>query len=153
MKFFFIKTFSNFFTIKVTNQVHETVFLILLTTKTSSDQFEVYPLAKMILYFQNPNMITNFEFGIFFIRILVLFTIRIRCNVNWLHFYCSVNCAIVFINYIVQHNNIFKTVVMNLKILFFNVLINLSATTDFPSLYVECISLLFIFKNLFKLLL
>ena len=40
--------------------------------------------------------------------------------------------------------------IMCLKILFFNVLINLSAPTDFPSLYVQCISMLFIFKKIFK---
>ena len=32
--------------------VHGTVFLILLTTKTSSDQFGVYPLAKIFLYLE-----------------------------------------------------------------------------------------------------
>ena len=31
--------------------VHGTLFLTSLLTKTSSDQFEVYPLAKMIFYF------------------------------------------------------------------------------------------------------
>ena len=42
---------------------------------------------------------------------------------------------------------------MCLKILFFNVLINISATTDFPSLYVEYISILFIFTKSLKELL
>ena len=39
------------------------------------------------------------------------------------------------------------------KILFFKVLINLSAATDFPSLYVEYTSMLFIFKKSLKVLL
>ena len=43
--------------------------------------------------------------------------------------------------------------VICLKILFFKVLTNLSATTDFPSLYVEYISMLFIFKKPLKALL
>ena len=34
------------------NHIHGTVFLILLTTKTSSYQFWVCPLAKMFLYFE-----------------------------------------------------------------------------------------------------
>ena len=33
-------------------EIQGTVFLILLTTKTSSNQFGVYPLAKMFLYFE-----------------------------------------------------------------------------------------------------
>ena len=43
---------------------------------------------------------------------------------------------------------------MCLKVFFFfNDLINLPAATDFPSLYVEYISMLFTFKNLLKMLL
>ena len=33
-------------------KVHGTVFLISLITKTTSDQLEAYPLAKMFLYFE-----------------------------------------------------------------------------------------------------
>ena len=40
--------------------------------------------------------------------------------------------------------------IMYLKILFSKVLINLSVTTDLPSFYVEYISMLIIFRNLFK---
>ena len=32
--------------------IHGTVFLTFLITKTSSDQFDVYPLAKIFLYFE-----------------------------------------------------------------------------------------------------
>ena len=44
-------------------------------------------------------------------------------------------------------------IVICLKILYFSVLINLSATTDFPSFYNEYISVLFIFKKSLKELL
>ena len=46
-----------------------------------------------------------------------------------------------------------EAAVMSLKILFFKVIINRSAATDFPSLYVEYISKFLIFKNLLKRLL
>ena len=100
-----------------------------------------------VFVFLNPNMITNFEFRIFFITIFILFSIRIRCNLNSFNFNASMNCVIVFIN------NIFEIAVTCLKILFLNVLMNLSATTDFHLLYVEYISMLFFFKNILKRLL
>ena len=55
LQFFFIKTPKNWFTIQVTiTYVHGTVLivLIMLTKKTSSDQFRVKPLVKIFLYFQ-----------------------------------------------------------------------------------------------------
>ena len=103
---------------------------------------------------------TNFEFRFGYIRIFVVFSLRIRCYVNWFHFYCSTSCVIVFIDNIYwqywqyrqihQDKTFFEIAVMCLKILFFRVLINLSATIDFPSLRAEYISMLFIFKNFLK---
>ena len=116
--------------------------------------------SKNIFVFWNPNTMTNFEFRFGYIRIFVVFSLRIRCYVNWFHFYCSTNCVIVFIDNIYwqywqyrqihQNKTFFEIAVMCLKSLFFSVLINLSATTDFPSLCVEYISMLFIFKNFLK---
>ena len=96
-------------------------------------------------------MIVNFKSWIFFIRIFIVFSIRIRCNVNWFHFNASMNCVVEFINNIIKH--FFEMAAMCLKILLFNVLMNLSATTGFPSLYVQYISVLFILKKNLKELL
>ena len=75
-------------------------------------------------------MITNFKFRIFFIKIFIAFSIRIRCKE--------------------AVKKLFEKAVMWLIILFFKVLLNLSTTADFLSLYVEYISILIIFKNLLK---
>ena len=53
LQFFFIKRIaitSSSLRLLIT-YVHGTVFLIYLITKTSSDQFGVWPLARMLLYF------------------------------------------------------------------------------------------------------
>ena len=78
--------------------VHGTVFLVLLTTKTSSEQFCVYSLAKIFFYFDILTRSPTLNLGSLFIRIFIVFRIRIKCNINWFYFYCSVNCVIVFIN-------------------------------------------------------
>ena len=36
-------------------------------------------------------MITNFKFGIFYIRVFIVFSIRIRFNINWFHFKQEIN--------------------------------------------------------------
>ena len=50
--------------------------------RISSDQFCLYPLAKMFFVFWYSDMIINFELRIFFVRIFIVFSIRIICNVN-----------------------------------------------------------------------
>ena len=51
LQFFFIKHFSNGFTIQVTNNISSwNCILNSSNNKTSSDQFWVYPLAKMLFY-------------------------------------------------------------------------------------------------------
>ena len=75
------------------------MFLILLKTKTS-DQFWVYPLAKMSLYFNILTQSPILNLGFFSLE-SSLYSAEESCNVNWFHFFCSVNCVIVFINNIV----------------------------------------------------
>ena len=66
------------------------------------------------------------------------------------HFNCAMICIAIFIKFIIQliNGDILMCThvhiqVMYLQILFFKVLIKLSAITDFPSLYVEYISMSF----------
>ena len=52
LQFFFIKCFSNGFTIQVTNIIISWSCILNSTNKkTSSDQFWIYPLAKILFYF------------------------------------------------------------------------------------------------------
>ena len=66
LQFFFIKTSSNSSPFKsLTTQVQGNAFLILLTTKISSDQFGLYPLAKMFLYFEILALSPTLNLGFF----------------------------------------------------------------------------------------
>ena len=105
--FVFCNSFSqknsrNLFTIQVTNNISpwncvfnftnkKNLFLPILGITFSKSVFVFWYLYK----------ISNFKFRLGFIRIFVVFSIRIWCNVNWFHFYCSLNCVIIFINNIV----------------------------------------------------
>ena len=102
LQFFFIKISSNWFTIQVTNKIsprncifnfnnNKNIFWPILSVSYS----------KNIFVFLNPNMITSFEFRIFFARIFNVFSIRIVCIVNRFHFNASMNCIIAFINNII----------------------------------------------------
>ena len=51
--------------------------------------------SKNVFVFWYLNTITNFKFRVFFVRIFIIFNIRIRCNVNWFHFYCSISCVMM----------------------------------------------------------
>ena len=82
--------------------VQGTVSLILQATKTSSDQFWVYPLANLFLYFEILTSSPTLKLGLDTLESYCI-QHKIRCNVNWFHFYCSVNCFIVFISNIVKH--------------------------------------------------
>ena len=69
--------------------------------KTFSDQFWVYPLVKMFLYFyiltRSPTI--NLEF--FFIGIFIALTVRTRYSINWFHFNGSMNGVFVSFNKII----------------------------------------------------
>ena len=98
-------------------------------------------------------MITNFECRTFFIIFVIKVNIHVWLYTNRFHFHCSMICLVVFIHCIILL--IFSYIkVMFLQILFFKVVINLSATIDFPSLYIPflyyiycitCITFLLIF--------
>ena len=83
------------------------------------------------------DMITNIKFMVFII------TLCTCLDINMLHFECSGICIIVFTNYTIWLINmhIFNVGVIYLQILYFRVLINVSATTDFSSFQVEYISI------------
>ena len=71
--------------------------------ETSYDQLGAYPLVKMFLYFEilTGPPILNLVFVVFFVRINIVFSIRIRFNINRFHFNSSMICVIVFINNII----------------------------------------------------
>ena len=98
-------------------------------------------------------MITDFEFMIFFIMIKTIVNIRTQLNTDRFHFDCCEICIFVFMNYFMQHIN-GHTSWCQSCILFFKVLINLSATTDFILLCFEYISVSlscnYDFNDLFK---
>ena len=99
---FFIKASSNRFTTGVANNIspgncifnfakNKNFFWLVSSVSFSKDAF----------VFWYSGTITNFKFRIFIVRIFIVFSIRIRCYLSGFHFYCSVNCAVVFINTIV----------------------------------------------------
>ena len=69
LQFFFIKTSNNFFTIQIINYVcTRNCIFNLLITKTSSDQFGVYPLAKFFLNFEILTWSATLNLGSFLFR-------------------------------------------------------------------------------------
>ena len=103
---------------------------------------------KNIFAFWCSYTISNFKFEIFFIKIFILFSIKIRCNINW-----CLWTMLLYLLTILSKQTFFEIAAMCLNILFYGVLINLHATTDFPSLHVEYVSILSVFRNLLKRLL
>ena len=102
LQFSFIKASSDFFTIQVTNNISSRKCIFNFTNnKNIFLPIWSVSFSKNVFIFWNPNMIANFEFRIFLIRIFIVFSIRIRCNANRFHFNASVNCVIVFINNII----------------------------------------------------
>ena len=100
--FFFVKTSSNFCTIQVTNNITPQNCIF---NPTNNKNF-FWPIwsvsfSKNVFLFGNSNMVTNFKFRIFLVTIVVVFRIRIICNVNRFHFDGSMNCVIVLINKII----------------------------------------------------
>ena len=110
-----------------------TVYLTCLITKTSSDQFGVYPLAKISLYFWYSYTTTNFKFRIFIITFLT--------KLIYVLFLTSPSFILIVLWYVLPYlftisSNVskytfFDIEVMYLQILVFKVLIYLSTATDF----------------------
>ena len=93
-----------------------------------------------IFEFRYSNSITYFKSTIFFIMFINIQSFIIS-NIYWFHFNSPMFSITIFINYIIQNIviHILPLAVICLYNLFFNVLMNLSATTDLPSLKVEYI--------------
>ena len=97
LQFFLIKSSSNFFTIYITNKTRSwnSIFNF-----ANNNNF-LWPIwgisfSKNVVLFRNSDMITYFKFGNFFIRVNIVFSIRILCNISQFHFNNSMNCVIVF---------------------------------------------------------
>ena len=86
---FFIKTSSNFFTIQITNNISPRNCIF---NFTNNKNFFCISFSKNVFIFWNSNFVTNFKFRIFFIKISILFSIRIICNVNRCNFNNFMNC-------------------------------------------------------------
>ena len=99
LQFFFIKASSNWFTIQITNNTspRNNIFNI-ANNKNFFGPILSLSFSKNVFVFWYSNAITNFKFRIFFMRMFIVFSISIRCNINWFHFYCPLNYLIVFIN-------------------------------------------------------
>ena len=79
--------------------VQGTAFLTFLITKTSSDQFGVYHLAKIFFYFEILTWPPTLNLGSLsltsFLKSCIIF------NINRFHLNCSVVCIIILIYYII----------------------------------------------------
>ena len=98
LDFFFITTSSNWFTIQITNHVCSWNCIF---NFANNKNFFCVSFSKNVFVFWKLDTITNFEFKLVYIRIFIVFSIWIRCDVNWFHFNSSMNCVIVFINNII----------------------------------------------------
>ena len=106
--------------------------------------------SKNVFLFWYSSIISNFKFRTFLIIYLFIkVNIYAWLYINRLLFNCSMIFISAFINYIILFINIhiFWYWSHMLIILFFKVLINLSTTTDFPSLCVKYISIAFFYGH------
>ena len=150
---FFWLVFSNSFSLKLPVIGSRNCIVIFTNNKNFFWPILSVSFSKNVFVFWYPYTITNFKFRFGFIRIFIVLSIRIKCNVNWFHFYCSVNCVLGFINNILEHikmNTLWNSCHVLQNLVFQRPNKSLS-NPDFP--YVEYISTLFIFKNLLKILL
>ena len=92
-------------------------------------------------------MITKLKFKIFIINVFTIVNICIIFNIN--RFY--LNSSMIW-SFTLSSNwsiyTFFEMAVICIKILLFKVLTNLSATTDFPSLFVEYVDMLLSFNQI-----
>ena len=54
------------------------------------------PFCENVFIFWSSNMVTNFKSRIFSIKILIVFSIRIICNINRFHFNSFMNCYYIY---------------------------------------------------------
>ena len=99
LQFFLVKSSSNFITIQVTNNIsaRNCIFNFTNNKNVFWPIWSVY-FSKNVFLFWNSNMITKFKFRVFFIKIFILFSIRIIRNINRFHFNNFMSCVIVYIN-------------------------------------------------------
>ena len=96
-----------------------------------------------VFIFWYPHIITNGKLRIFKIVFFINFNIYFWFYIRRLYFNSSIIFIVVFFIF-------FAVEVLYLQILFFRILINLSPTTGFPSLFVEYIAISF-FQPWFQL--
>ena len=147
-----MKRCNNFFAIRIANNIcpRNNIFNFFYHKNFARSIWHV-TFCKNVVVFQYFYMITNFKFKIFFIILFIKVNVSARLYINiysfilivlrylWLYLLTiSSNLSI----YILLHIE-----VIYLQILFFRVLINLSATTDCPSLCVDYISTSFFFYH------
>ena len=117
------------------------VFLTFLTTKTSSDQFGVELFAKIFLYFDilTGSRTSNLGSSILFSLLKSIYVLN----------FTSAGLILIVLSYVLlyllhasaklSNYTFFDTEVVIYKFCSLQVLINLSAMTNFPSLHVEYI--------------
>ena len=127
-----------------------TMFLTFLITKTCSKIWNI-AFCKNVYIFWYSNDITNFKFRIviinFFTRVNIYVWFRSRGFTFLALWYVLLYLFTMSLN--ISINTFFDIEAMYFYILFFKVLINLSATTNFSSLFVEYISIAFFSNNRF----
>ena len=102
LQFFFINTSNNFFTIKIINKISPwNCFFNFFNYKNFFWTIRNISFCKNIFILRNSNIITNFKFRIFFIWMLIVFSIIIIRNFNRFLFNSSMNSVILFINNII----------------------------------------------------
>ena len=99
--------------------------------------------CKNVFIFQYFHMITNFKYNMFPIIFFVEVNKCVWFYINRLLFYCvmTVLLDLLTVSCNLLIHKLFDTEVIYLQILFFKVLTNFSAATDFPSLCLEYISI------------
>ena len=138
----------------LTTYVHGTVFLTFLITTTSSDQFGVHSLAKLFFYLEILTWSPTLNLG------SLSSTSLLACySIEWIYVLSSTSAGFILIVlwYILLYSfttsfnlsiyTFFDIEVMTLQILVFKFLIDLSATTYFPSLCIEHISISLFFNH------
>ena len=142
LQFFFAKRSYNFFDFKITNNIcPQSSFLIFCNTKNVFRSIWNTAFCKNVFIFWYYHMIADFKYRTFLIIFFIKVNIHAWIYIKRFHFNPSMICVVKFINYLS-----YKFFDNEVKILLFKVLINLSATTDFPSLSVKYISIAF-FSN------
>ena len=85
LQFFFIKTFGNFFTIQAFNSISPRNCIFNFTNNKNffGPIWSIF-FSKKVFVFWNFNMVTNFKFTIFFIKIFIVFSIRIITSLGFI---------------------------------------------------------------------